>query len=675
MSRIRVAGGALNQTPLDWSGNLENIREAIRLAKQEGVSLLCLPELCITGYGCEDAFHSPGVHRTAWDVLQECAAATEGIAVSVGLPVFHRAAVFNCACLLANQRIVGLVPKQFLASDGLHYEPRWFKPWPAGMRDSLQVGKETFPFGDYIFDIGGVRVGFEICEDAWVAERPGSELAAHGVDIILNPSASHFSFGKHEIRKRFVTEGSRAFHVGYIYVNLMGNEAGRVIYDGGVLIASAGRLIAAGPRFSFQPVSVTPATIDIDINRMNRARFSGFRPEAAFDAAAAISVPWTFPAVQPRIENPSLPAWETGPHRKEEEFSRAVMLGLFDYLRKSRSHGFVVSVSGGADSSAVACLVAMMIEAAHNELGHDGFCQALNFIPGLEITSDHRQRVAKLLHCLYQTTRNNSPTTQEAATTLVTSLGGTMSVISVDCIVHEYIRVIEEVLGYRLNWQEHDIPLQNIQARARGPSAWLLANVKRALLLTTSNRSEAAVGYATMDGDTCGSLAPIAGINKSYLREWLKWLEKMGPEGLHPIPALATVNALTPTAELRPATERQTDESDLMPYIVLDFIEKAAIRDKMSPLEIFHLARNEFPNYSPDQLVAWIERFFSLWCQNQWKRERYAPSFHVDDEDQYPRSWCRFPILSGGYRRELAELKAFVKEQSRISSSERNASQ
>lgn len=675
MSRIRVAGGALNQTPLDWSGNLENIREAIRLAKQEGVSLLCLPELCITGYGCEDAFHSPGVHRTAWDVLQECATATEGIIVSVGLPVFHRAAVFNCACLLANRRIVGFVPKQFLASEGLHYEPRWFKPWPSGKRDSLQVGNAAYPFGDYIFDIAGVRVGFEICEDAWVAQRPGSELAARGVDIILNPSASHFSFGKHEVRKRFVTEGSRAFHVGYIYVNLMGNEAGRVIYDGGVLIASAGRLVAAGPRFSFHPVSVTPTTIDIDVNRMNRARSSGFRPEAALDAAAAVSVPWTFPEVEPRIESPCLPAWESGSYRKEEEFSRAVMLGLFDYLRKSRSQGFVVSVSGGADSSAVACLVAMMIEAAHNELGHDGFCRALNYIPGLQITSDHRQRVAKLLHCLYQATRNNSPTTQEAATTLVTSLGGTMSVISVDHIVHEYIRIIEDVLGHGLNWQEHDIPLQNVQARARGPSAWLLANVKRALLLTTSNRSEAAVGYATMDGDTCGSLAPIAGINKSYLREWLKWLEKIGPEGLHPIPALATVNALTPTAELRPTAERQTDESDLMPYVVLDFIEKAAIRDKMSPLEIFHLARNEFPNYSPDQLVAWIERFFSLWCQNQWKRERYAPSFHVDDEDLDPRSWCRFPILSGGYRRELAELKAFVAEQSRISSSVRNASQ
>ncbi|MBC7352651.1 MAG: NAD+ synthetase, partial [Thermogutta sp.] len=146
----------------------------------------------------------------------------------------------------------------------------------------------------------------------------------------------------------------------------------------------------------------------------------------------------------------------------------------------------------------------------------------------------------------------------------------------------------------------------------------------------------------------------------TYLRQWLKWLEQVGPEGLHPVPALAKVNALTPTAELRPSEQQQTDEADLMPYPILDFIEKAAIRDKLSPREIYRLMRHEFPDYGPEQLVTWVERFFRLWCRNQWKRERYAPAFHVDDEDLDPRSWCRFPILSGGFERELAELRQAV---------------
>jgi NAD+ synthase (glutamine-hydrolysing) len=153
-------------------------------------------------------------------------------------------------------------------------------------------------------------------------------------------------------------------------------------------------------------------------------------------------------------------------------------------------------------------------------------------------------------------------------------------------------------------------------------------------------------------------LAPIGGIDKAYLLEWLKWMELKGPAGVGPLPALSVINSQVPTAELRPPTEGQTDEGDLMPYRVLDVIERAAIRDKLMPLEVFHVVREQFPDYSTEQLGAWVEKFFVLWCRNQWKRERYAPSFHLDDENLDPKSWCRFPILSGGFERELAELRA-----------------
>ena len=220
--------------------------------------------------------------------------------------------------------------------------------------------------------------------------------------------------------------------------------------------------------------------------------------------------------------------------------------------------------------------------------------------------------------------------------------------------------MIEGALGRPLSWATDDISLQNIQARVRSPGIWMLANLRNALLLSTSNRSEAAVGYATMDGDTSGGLAPIAGIDKAWLREWLRWLETDGPligeEGFA-IPALAAVNRQAPTAELRPAERAQTDEADLMPYPLLDAIERAAIRDKQSPLEVFHVMRVQFPDIEPKQLAAWVERFFRLWSRNQWKRERYAPSFHLDDENLDPKTWCRWPILSGGFEQELAELR------------------
>ncbi len=185
----------------------------------------------------------------------------------------------------------------------------------------------------------------------------------------------------------------------------------------------------------------------------------------------------------------------------------------------------------------------------------------------------------------------------------------------------------------------------------------MLANLRGALLLATSNRSEAAVGYATMDGDTCGSLSPIAGIDKAFLRRWLSWMRADGPDGIGNLPVLDCVLSQQPTAELRPQEAAQTDEQDLMPYNLLDAVERAAIRDKHSPVEVFRLMRSEFPDYTTEQLIEWVERFFRLWARNQWKRERYAPSFHLDDKNLDPKTWCRFPILSGGFETELLDLR------------------
>ncbi|MCA9246015.1 MAG: NAD+ synthetase, partial [Planctomycetales bacterium] len=119
-------------------------------------------------------------------------------------------------------------------------------------------------------------------------------------------------------------------------------------------------------------------------------------------------------------------------------------------------------------------------------------------------------------------------------------------------------------------------------------------------------------------------------------------------------------NEQQPTAELRPPDAGQTDEQDLMPYEILDAIERAAIRDKHVPLEVFQVVAPRFPEYEAPLMAGWVERFFRLWSRNQWKRERYAPSFHLDDENLDPKTWCRFPILSGGFDRELAELRAYV---------------
>lgn len=663
MKLLHVAAAVLNQTPLDWEHNAKNIRDAIHSSRELGVSALCLPELCITGYGCEDAFLGVNTHQRAWKILTELLPETRGMVVSLGLPVLHQNGLFNCAALAVDGKLVGLVAKRFLAGDGIHYEPRWFKPWPGGARDEFVApDRTTIPIGDIHFDVGNVRIGFEICEDAWVANRPGAALALRGIDLIFNPSASHFAFGKLEVRKRFVLEGSRAFGVSYLYANLLGNEAGRAIYDGGALIATGGKLAATGPRFSFMDFKMTDAIVDIDATRMGQARTASFKPDLAGHDALCVAAAFAWPQVkpQPRERADTIPAdWEKSATLKEEEFVRTEALALFDYLRKSRSQGFVVSLSGGADSAAVSCLVALSLEMALRELGETGLREKLAHIR-LPANLTARLLVQALLATAYQATANSGSVTRNAARAVAEAVGAQHFEWDVEALQQGYRNVIENALGRKLNWQQDDIALQNIQARVRSPGIWMLANLNNSLLLSTSNRSEAAVGYATMDGDTSGGLSPIAGIDKAFLRQWLRWLETRGPEGLHPIPALAAVNQQAPTAELRPADRNQTDEDDLMPYDVLDAIERAAIRDKNSPVEVFELMRGQFANHAPQQLGVWVERFFKLWCRNQWKRERYAPSFHLDDENLDPKTWCRFPILSGGFETELAELRQLV---------------
>jgi NAD+ synthase (glutamine-hydrolysing) len=333
-------------------------------------------------------------------------------------------------------------------------------------------------------------------------------------------------------------------------------------------------------------------------------------------------------------------------------------LALFDYLRKSRARGFVVSLSGGADSALVACLSAMAVHLAAADLGLRGVADRLEHIPGVFEAESERALVHMLLTTAYQSTRHSGEITRAAARAVADAVGARHLELDLEDLVAGYVGRVEVALGRSIDWDGDDLALQNIQARVRAPSVWLLANLGGALLLSTSNRSEAAVGYATMDGDTAGGLSPIAGIDKNFVRAYLRWLETAGPVGLEPIRALAAVNAQAPTAELRPASAAQTDEGDLMPYELLDAIERAAIRDKRSATEILALLRIQFADHDPAQLVLWLKRFFTLFARNQWKRERYAPSFHVDDESLDPKTWYRFPILSGGFARELTALDA-----------------
>jgi NAD+ synthase (glutamine-hydrolysing) len=610
---LKIGGATVNQTPLDWKNNTLHILQAIEEAHSQKVRILCFPELSITGYGCEDLFLSEWVPERAWEEILIIKENCEDITVAIGLPFRFEDITYNGVCIISDRRILGVTLKQNLARDGVHYEPRWFDEGVPGKISECVRGDEKFQVGDIIYTVEGVRFGFEICEDAWRKKnRPGYRLCERGVDLILNPSASHYAMGKSKLREQeVVIDGSRIFKCAYVFVNLLGNEAGRMIYDGDIIVGQHGKLIAVNERLLFGDYRLTACEVDFkDPSRTKVIRTS---------------------------DNKEI----------NEELTRAVALALYDYIRKSKARGFVVSLSGGADSSICAVFVAEMVKRASTALGWDKFCKTLA-LEVSEIKGSWKTAVSKLLACAYQGTENSSTATLSAAEVLASSIGAEFHQWTIDEAVLTYTSKIEEAIGRKLTWQTDDITLQNIQARTRSPIIWMLANIRRAVLLTTSNRSEGDVGYATMDGDTSGSLSPIAGLSKVFILQWLKWAEKTLNQ-----PGLSLVNNLQPTAELRPPDKHQTDEDDLMPYPILARIERHAIYERKSPDEIFRLMAGGIDEAS---LRNYIRKFFRLWAQNQWKRERLAPAFHLDDFNIDPRSWCRFPILSSGFEEELREL-------------------
>ena len=611
MGKYRIGAATLNQTPLDWTNNILQIKSALQEARKEGIEILCLPELCVTGYGCEDLFLSQWLPEKAKSFLPELIAETAELLTSFNIPLFHNQKLYNCAVVVLNKKVLGVYAKQYMALDGVHYEPRWFNPWPIGEVAEIDIDGTTYPIGDLTFDYKEWKIGFEICEDAWRGlVRPACNLHKKKVNLIMNPSASHFAMGKTHLRIDLVEKSSSDFECTYVYANLLGNEAGRMIYDGEMLIAQEGRLIARNELLSFHPYQVIWA----DVNAEGGTQSQGV---SIIDA-------------------------------KEIEFPKASALALYDYLRKSRSNGYALSLSGGADSATCAVMVAEMVKRGIETLGKSAFLKGINRQD--LVSSDEKEIVGELFATAYQGTVNSSDDTLRAAQQLADSIGAKFYSWTIDKAVDNYTAIIEAALDRKLSWETDDLALQNIQARSRSPIIWMLANIKNRVLLTTSNRSEGDVGYATMDGDTSGSLAPISSVDKVFIRKWLLFAEsELGYTGL------AGVNALAPMAELRPKDQNQTDEDDLMPYPIMLAIEQQAIRDHKSPKEVFKIL--SIQDLEPEELLKQhIIKFFRLWSRNQWKRERLAPAFHLDEFNVDPRTWCRFPILSAGFEEELKEL-------------------
>lgn len=603
---MRIGAASVRTLPLDWEGNHQRIVSLIHKAQQHQVELLVFPELALSGYECGDFFWSPWVAEAAWESLQKLREIVGNQIVIVGLPLRIHSKLYNAAAVLSQGKVWGFALKRYLPRDGVFYEPRWFEPAPPEPfiepRSGVPAGYALpFQWGDLILTI-------EICEDAWQPQRP---LTQHLTHIAVSLNASPFEMEKALRRQRLVEETSYRYQCVYAYANLLGNEAGKLLYDGDLLIAWRGSLLAAGERFSYHDGELIWADVSPEaIQALHRPTLP--------PPQKVIPLP-TVPSATPIVSGTGPMTAPRGTASRWAELTEAIAMGLWDYLWKSRSRGFVVSLSGGLDSAACAVLAHYALQKAKKTLSPVQYKQRLAYMDGAE----------PRIYTFYQATAQSSEATYQRAKALAEALGLPFHKWDLQPLVESYEALVTSWLGRELSWEKDDIARQNLQARVRVPGIWMVANLMGALLLTTSNRSELAVGYSTMDGDSSGGLAPIAGIAKADLREWALW----AADALD-LPPLREIAWATPTAELRPGG--QADEEDLMPYPLLNSLEVKLVRERLSPDTLRAIYNDQ---------SAIVDKFLRLFRISQWKRERTAPGFHVDGHDMDPRSAARFPIL------------------------------
>jgi NAD+ synthase (glutamine-hydrolysing) len=622
----------------DFTGNCTRLRAVINQARTQGVHLLVTPELAISGYSLEDRVWWADIARRSWDNLQALAEDSTGITVFVGLPVRIDALMYNATALIHDGRVRGLILKKFLPTYSIFYEGRNWAAWNEGTTDINGV-----PAGDLVFRLPYGVVSAEICEDLWSTRSPARQRVLAGAEVMCNLSASPFTPRKNRQRRRLVQGAASSFACVYAYANLLGCDNSRLVFDGGGFVATPDGVVVEGPILSSDYWTLATGVVDLDDIARVRAENSTWRQEVARQEAAGapLVVDASDGAFEPAaVEDyaAQMPSSFFSPEAADigdeaaaylDELFDALVLGLRDYFEKVGAFNcFLIALSGGRDSAL--CLL-LAVHAA----------KALNKGQDAERYAD-RVKTVYLPNKVY-----SSSATKDAARSLAGELGVPFQVVSIEEEAEVAFRKAAEMAG----GEDAVTPIarQNLQARVRGNMMLNWANNESALLLVTSNLSEAAVGYTTTGGDNQGGYSPIANVPKTLVSRLLAHIVQR--DGL---PSLQKVLDIPPSAELAPD---QQDEADLMPYAVLDDLLYLFARRRMALSDCWRILVYRHPDYDAGQLRTWTANFGKLFAYNQWKREQLPVTMKVLDLDLDPKTGFRFPVTQS-IEDELAELAA-----------------
>ncbi len=563
MKKLRISLAQINPTVGDLDGNSAKIIEYIKKAKGQGADIVAFPEMAVTGYPPEDLLLKPHFIKDNLETIERIRDETKGITAVVGF-VEGGKEIYNAAAVLHDGDLSAVYRKMYLPNYGVFDEERYFKR-----------GKEPV-----IVVLNGIRIGINICEDIWYPEGPTRSQAVAGAELIVNINASPFHYGKWKVREDMVARRASDNSVAIAYVNTVGGQD-ELVFDGHSMVFDGhGRLIARGRSFEEELI-----TIDIGL----QPTVDGLQPAASDERVRIIELP----AIKSKPAFSALPEQiEIIPPSTTEEVYKALVMGTRDYLNKNGFKKVVIALSGGIDSALVSAVAA-------DAIGKEKVTTC--FLPSVYSSRESR----------------------EDAEAVAQNIGIRLITIPIQETFESYLKALKETFA----GIGQDIAEENLQARTRGNIIMALSNKFGWLVLTTGNKSEMSVGYATLYGDMAGGFAVIKDVPKTMVYEICRYINALKGEEVIPLRVLTKA----PTAELKPD---QKDQDTLPPYELLDPILRAYIEENMGLEDIAAMGFD----------VAMVRKVVRMVDSSEYKRRQAPPGIKITPR-ALGKDW-RMPITN-----------------------------
>ncbi len=562
MKSLRVASAQINTTVGDIDGNCDLILGAVEEARSTGCDIIAFPELCVTGYPPEDLLLSERFIRENRSALDRVAKGCRGIAAAIGMVDFeeddsgHITKVFNGAAIVADGDILAIYHKNHLPNYGVFDELRYFTP------------------GDkcHLVDINGVPIGINVCEDIWVEPGPADAQCLAGAKVIFTLNSSPYEAGKLHTRLSIVSNLAKRYGAYAVYTNQVGGQD-ELVFDGGsIFVGPDGETLAIAPRFE---EAVT--ALDLDISETQHSESNSSQLDAR-------PIPITVNPFATK-EKLALPKIEEAELDTLDEIYAALVMGTRDYISKTGFQKVAIALSGGIDSSLVACIGVDAIGAQN--------------VTGVSMPSRY---------------------SSEGSIADAQVLADRLKIPLWRVPIEPAHAAFDDMLESAFEGTEPNVAEENVQSRIRGNVMMTIANKFGWLVLTTGNKSEMATGYATLYGDMAGGFAVIKDIPKQTVYELAERRNEVGND--NPIPR--SVIEKPPSAELKPD---QTDQDSLPPYSVLDRILHAYIEERKSAEEIIRDEEAIVQGEAAD--ADTVIRIVGMVDRNEYKRRQSPPGVKI----------------------------------------------